>query len=41
MSKSRLFRLLVIACIAAASLGSTLLISSSDGTESHFVDAVK
>ena len=30
MSKSRFLRLLVIACIAAASLGSTLLISSDD-----------
>lgn len=34
MMKPRLFRLLVIACIAAASLGSTLLISSGGTTES-------
>ena len=33
MMKPRLFRLLVIACIAAASLGSTLLISSGGTTE--------
>jgi hypothetical protein len=31
--KPRLFRLLVIACIAAASLGSTLLISSGGPLE--------
>ena len=30
--KPRLFRLLVIACIAVASLGATLLISSGSGT---------
>jgi len=30
MTRSRLCRLLVIACIAAASLGSSLLISSDD-----------
>lgn len=35
MMKPRLFRLLVIACIAAASLGSTLLISSGGAADSR------
>jgi len=33
--KPRLFRLLVIACIAAVSLGSALLISAGGATESR------
>ena len=35
MSRPRLLRLLVIACIAAASLGSSLLISSDDAADSR------
>ena len=35
MMKPRLVRLLVVACIAAVSLGSTLLVSSADSAESR------
>ncbi len=35
MTRPRLFRLLVIACIAAVSLGSSLLISSEDAADSR------
>jgi len=41
MTKPRLFRLLVIACIAAASLGSTLLISSEDAADARAAHAGK
>lgn len=41
MMKPRLFRLLVIVCIAAVSLGSMLLISSSESVESHTARAGK
>lgn len=39
--KSRLFRLLVIVCIAAASLGSMLLISAGAASEPHVVHVGK
>ena len=35
--KPRLFRLLVLVCIAAAALGSTLLISSGGPPDSHAI----